>query len=83
MVAPNWDQYFHIFVDASDHAIGSVLMQEQTPSWFRPVYYASQRLSTAEKNYSVKKRECLGMIYLVKKLRHCLLGHLFFFHADH
>ena len=83
MVPPNWDQCFHVFVDASDIAIGSVLMQEQTQGWFWPVYYASRRLSVAEKNYSVTERECLGMIYSVKKFRHYLLGKIFYFHVDH
>ncbi|MCO5550268.1 hypothetical protein L7F22_003749 [Adiantum nelumboides] len=46
-------------------------------------YYASRRLSSAKKNYSVTKRECLGMIYSVKKFRHYLLGRRFFFHVDH
>ena len=42
-----------------------------------------QRLSVAEKNYSVKERECLGMIYSVKIFWHYLLGQIFFFHVDH
>lgn len=83
MVPLNWDQCFHVFVDASDRAIGSVLMQEQTPSWFCPIYYASHRLSSVEQNYLVTEREFLGMIYSVKKFRHYLLGRRFFFHVDH
>ena len=83
MIPPNWDLDFHVFVDASDVAVGSVLMQETTAGWFRPVYYASRRLSTAEKNYSVTERECLGMIYSIKKFRHYLLGRRFYFHVDH
>ena len=70
MVPPNWDQPFHVFVDAFDVAIGSVLMQEQTQGWFRLVYYASCRLSKAKCNYSVTEREGLGMIYSMKKFWH-------------
>ena len=44
MVPPNWGIDFHVFVDASDVAIGSVLMQEQLQGWFRPLYYR-RRLS--------------------------------------
>ena len=55
-----------------------------TPSnWYRPVYYASQWLSTAEKNYSTTEREALGMIYSINKFRHYLLGRKFTFHVDH
>ena len=47
---PVWSEPFHVFMDASDMAIGSALMQCTPPTWYRPVYYASRRLSTAEKN---------------------------------
>ncbi|MCO5566516.1 hypothetical protein L7F22_020193 [Adiantum nelumboides] len=66
-----------------DRAVGSVLMQEQTHEWFRLVYYASKRLFSLEKSYYVAKRECLKMIYSMKKFRHYLLGWWFFFHVDH
>jgi hypothetical protein len=38
---PDWNREFHVFVDTSDIAIGSVLMQKYEKNWFRPVYYAS------------------------------------------
>ena len=34
---PDWSKSFHVFVDASDVAIGSVLMQLTEPKWYRPV----------------------------------------------
>ena len=80
---PVWSEPFHVFVDASDVAIGSALMQCTPPTWYRPVYYASRRLSTAEKNYSTTEREALGMIYSINKFRHYLLGRKFTFHVDH
>ena len=79
---PDWNKEFHVFVDASDLAIGSALMQE-TEGWFRPIYYASRMLSTAEKNYHTTEREALGLIYSVTKFRHYLLGNKFVFHVDH
>ena len=45
---PDWAKSFHVFVDASDIAIESALMQLIEPYWYRPVYYASRKLSTAE-----------------------------------
>ena len=80
---PDWSQPFHIFIDASDMAIGSVLMQLTEPKWYRPVYYASRKLSKAERNYSTSEREALGMVYSVTKYRHYLLGRKFSFHVDH
>ena len=49
---PDWAKPFHMFVDASDITIGSALMQLTEPNWYRPVYYASRKLSTVEHNYS-------------------------------
>jgi hypothetical protein len=80
---PDWNQEFHVFVDESDIAIGSVLMQKYDKNWFRPVYHASRRLSKAERNYSTTEREALGMIYSVTKFRHYLLSKRFTFHVDH
>ena len=36
---PEWTRPFHVFVDASDVAIESALMQLTVPNWYRPVYY--------------------------------------------
>jgi hypothetical protein len=47
---PDWEKEFHVFVDVSEITIGNVLMQMYEKNWFRPVYYASRRLSKAERN---------------------------------
>ena len=80
---PDWGKPFHVFVDASEIAIGTVLMQLTEPNWYRLVYYASRKLSTAECNYSTMEREALGLIYNINKFRHYLLGRNFTFHVDH
>ena len=79
----NWTQPFHVFVDASDIAIGSTLMQRTPPNWFRLVYYTSRCLSQAEKNYSTTEKEAIGMIYSISKFRHYLLYRKCTFHVDH
>ena len=79
----DWTQPFHVFVDASEIAIGSALMHRTPPNWFHPVYDTSRRLSQAEKNYSTTEKEALGMIYSISKFRHYLLGRKFTFHVDH
>ena len=71
---PDWTKDFHVSVDASDIMIKSVLMQLTEPKWYRPVYYASRKLSKAERNYSTTERETLGMVYSVTKYHHYLLG---------
>ena len=72
-----------MFVDASEIAITSALMQLTEPNWYRPVYYSSRKLLDVERNYSTTKRETLGMIYNINKFRHYLLGRKFTFYVDH
>ena len=80
---PDWNKPFHVFVDASDVAIGSALMQLSEPRWYRPFYYASRNLSIAEQNYSTTEREALGMIYSINKFRHYLWGKKFTFYVNY
>ena len=78
-----WARPFHVFVDASNIAIGNALMQLTEPNRYRPIYYSSQNLSTIEWNYSMIEWQALGMIYSVDKFQHYLLGRKFTFHVDH
>lgn len=48
-----------------------------------PIYFASRKLSKAEKNYTTTKREALAMVYSLHKFRHYLLGAPFKFFTDH
>ena len=73
----------HVFMDVSNIAISNTLMQLTEPNSYRPVCYASRKLSTTERNYSTTEREALGMIYSVNKFHHYLLGRKFVFHVDH
>lgn len=83
MQPPDWSLDFHIFVDASDIAVGGVLMQEKMTGWYRPVYYASKVMTGAEINYSITEKECLGVVFALKKFRHYLLGNKVIIHVDH
>ena len=78
----DWTTTFHVFVDASDNAIGSALMQLIEPNWYRLVYYASRKLSDPKLNYSTIEHEAFGMIYTINKFQHYLLGRKFTFHVD-
>ena len=83
LIPPDWNKMFHVYVDASDVAIGSVLSQKDDKGFDHPIYYSSRQLNPAERNYTVTEREALGMIYSVQKFRHYLLGYAFVFHVDH
>jgi hypothetical protein len=65
LIPPNWEKEFHIFVDASNVAIGSFLSQKDENSHDHPIYFTSRQLVQAERNYTVMEREALGMIFSV------------------
>jgi hypothetical protein len=69
--------------DASDHTIGCVLSQEQADETTKVIAYASKKLSPAEANYCVTRRELLAIVYYLKHFRHLLLGNKVVLRTDH
>ncbi|PFX22499.1 Receptor-type tyrosine-protein phosphatase F [Stylophora pistillata] len=66
-------------VDASDSAIGGVLLQEG-----HPVYFTSHTLSATEKNYAHIEKECLAIVSCMEKWHHYLYGKRdITVHSDH
>jgi len=59
--------------DASDYRIGAVLMQEHGGKLF-PICYASKKLSDAELNYSTIEKECLAVVWGIKRFHMHLFG---------
>ena len=55
-----------IFVDASNVAIGAVLMQSDDNGDYRPVSYYSKRLTKAQMNYCVQDKEAYALISAVR-----------------
>ena len=47
------------------------------------MYYASRKMSRAERKYTTMEREALAVVYACKKFRHYLLGYRIVFHTDH
>ena len=80
---PDMSKPFVIRTDASDVGIGAVLLQSDDQGHLRPVWYASRQLNKAERNYSTTHRECLGVIYGVKKFRQYIEFTSFTIETDH
>ena len=69
-------------MDAFDIALGIALMPEEIDGYMQPLYYASKALTQTKRNYNSTTREALGMIYVMYKFRHYVLGSTFVFHVD-
>ena len=53
--------------DASPVGVGAILEQKQQDGIYRPIYYASRKLSEVEAGYSQFKREALAVRWAYKK----------------
>lgn len=67
------DATFTLYTDASNVAVGAVLLQDQG-NGDQPICYESRKLSPAEKNYAVHELELLAIVHAVKVFRHYLEG---------
>nr|GEX37333.1 reverse transcriptase domain-containing protein [Tanacetum cinerariifolium] len=68
LIAPNRDLPFKLMYDASDFTIGAVLGQRHEKH-FKPIHYASKKMTDAESNYTTTKKEMLAVVYAFEKFR--------------
>jgi len=59
---PDWHLPFHIHLDASYYAIGTILGQEDKEKSHYAIYYISKNLVGAEKNYTTTEKEFLVVV---------------------
>ena len=82
LVLPDVNKEFVLRTDASDIGLGATLLQNRDGHIF-PVAYASWKLLDREKRYSVMERECLGIVWGIKKFALYLYGKQFTLQTDH
>ena len=71
---PDWVKPFHVFYNTSNVAVGSALCQStREKDKDQPIAYLSKKLTPTGRNYSTTERECLAMVFTVKKFRHSLM----------
>lgn len=75
---PDFNKSFKVNTDASNYAIGAVLLQEG-----HPISYASRTLNTHEIRYSTTEKELLAVVWAVKYFRPYLYGKSFELETDH
>jgi hypothetical protein len=82
LIFPNWENKFHVHVDASGISLGAILAQPGDVAIDHPIYFSSRKFSQAERNYTKIEREGLDMIYALHTFRNYLLGSHFKFFTD-
>ena len=79
---PDSTKEFILRTDASDVGVGAVLMQDHEGKLF-PVQFASRKLHPRERAYPIIERECLAVVWAVKKFAYYLHGRKFRLQTDH
>ena len=72
-----------LYKDASKIAVGAVLLQLDSNGIEPAVSVFSNKLSSAQRNYSTFKRECLAVMCALEHFRVYLLGRRFHFRINH
>ena len=68
--------------DASAYALAAVLTQEFEDGE-HPIVYASGTLNAAERNYTMTEKECLALLFAIRKFRPYIEGYKFIAITDH
>ena len=82
LVHPQSDAPTEIWCDASNIAVGAVLVQLQHGIW-KPLSFWSRQLNNAQRIYSATDRELLAVSYAVYKFRSYLEGQPIVVRTDH
>lgn len=82
LARPDFSKEFVLQTDASSTGVGAVLTQ-YFDGVDRVIAYASRSLSRSEENYSVTEKECLAVLWAVRKFRPYIEGYRFTVITDH
>ena len=78
LALPDLQRPFEIETDASDYAMGAVLMQHG-----KPICYHSETFNSTVVNYPTYDKELYALVQSVKKWKHYLMGKETVIHTDH
>ena len=75
---PNPDKAYDVETNASNYQLGSFIKQDNCP-----IAYFSQKLNSAQKNYTTIKKELLSIVKTFEEFHSILLGSPIWVHSDH
>ena len=79
---PDWSLPFEIMCDASDYAVGAVLLQTKDKK-HHAIAYASKTLTGAQLNYATTEKELLAVVFAIDKFRSYLVGAKIIVYSNH
>jgi hypothetical protein len=82
LASPRGPGPYVLFTDASDVGVGCVFTQKQDDE-IAVLAYASKKLTTAEKNWSVSERELYAIVWACKRFHSLLRGAKIIVFTDH
>jgi len=80
---PDISRPYILYTDASDKAIGAILVQKDDQGMERVISYLSHKLSGAQLRWATIEKEAFAIIYALKKFHAYLWGSRFEIHTDH
>jgi hypothetical protein len=76
LLQPDQTKPFEVEIDASNYAIGAVLMQRDNKNTLHPVAFFSKTMNEAQRNYDVYNQELLGLREMLRTWRpYCCAAH--------
>ena len=79
---PDFSKTFYLQTDASEHGAGAVLMQEFDDGMKHPIAYYSKKFSVHECVYSTIEKECLAVVWGIRRFQLYLYGVEFVLETD-
>ena len=83
MAHPDIQKPFKLYTDASDVAVGAILVQTDENNEQRHVQYVSRCFHGSERAWSTIEKEAYAIVYALTKLRPYLYGARFVIYTDH
>ena len=65
LILPDPQRPYTLITDASDQAIGAVLLQDHGKG-LQPIAYEGRKLGGAELNYPIHDKECIAIVHAFK-----------------